>query len=72
MQNRLGAAIGIAVMASLLAGLQNVSSTSTITDPIPYQLSIIGAVLFLLTALLFTLFMRSGVEVEDKSQHKAS
>ena len=51
-QNRLGSAIGVAVLASILAGFggNNVQS-----DFLPYQAALIGSAIFLLIALLFSL-----------------
>ena len=65
-QNRLGSAIGVAVLASILAGFggNNVQS-----DFLPYQAALIGSAIFLLVALLFSLRI-SDKEVMSKKKKK--
>ncbi|MBN6885978.1 EmrB/QacA subfamily drug resistance transporter [Cytobacillus horneckiae] len=70
-QNRLGAAIGISVNASLLVFLQN-RTMSSLTNPAPYQISIFGAAIFLLIALVLTVFSRNVIQETEQAQRKAS
>ncbi|MGA5661829.1 MDR family MFS transporter [Bacillus bombysepticus] len=65
-QNRLGSAIGVAVLASILAGFggNNVQS-----DFLSYQAALIGSAIFLLIALLFSLRI-SDKEVMSKKKEK--
>ncbi|KFN02062.1 DHA2 family efflux MFS transporter permease subunit [Bacillus clarus] len=60
-QNRLGSAIGVAILASLLAGFgsDSVSESGSIESSIvSYQIALIGAAVFLFIALLFALRIR--------------
>ncbi len=65
-QNRLGSAIGVAVLASILAGFGNNSAQHNAhSDFVPYQAALIGSAIFLLVALLFSLRI-SDKEVMSK------
>ncbi len=66
MQNRLGSAIGVAVLASILAGF---GSNNAQSDFLPYQAALIGSAIFLLIALLFSLRI-SDKEVMSKKKEK--
>ncbi|HDR7282077.1 MULTISPECIES: MDR family MFS transporter [Bacillus cereus group] len=69
-QNRLGSAIGVAVLASILAGFGNSSvQHNTHSDLLPYQAALIGSAIFLLVALLFSLRI-SDKEVMSKKKKK--
>ncbi len=69
-QNRLGSAIGVAVLASILAGFGNSSvQHNTHSDLLPYQAALIGSAIFLLVALLFSLRI-SDKEVMSKKEEK--
>ncbi|HDR4907467.1 TPA: multidrug efflux MFS transporter [Bacillus cereus] len=65
-QNRLGSAIGVAVLASILAGF---GSNNAQSDFLPYQAALIGSAIFLLIALLFSLRI-SDKEVMSKKKEK--
>ncbi|MEH7269303.1 MFS transporter, partial [Bacillus toyonensis] len=65
-QNRLGSAIGVAVLASILAGF---GSNNVQSDFLPYQAALIGSAIFLLIALLFSLRI-SDKEVMSKKKEK--
>ncbi|TKI77525.1 multidrug efflux MFS transporter, partial [Bacillus wiedmannii] len=68
--NRLGSAIGVAVLASLLAGFGNNSvQNNAQSDFLPYQVALIGSAIFLLVALLFSLRI-SDKEVMSKKKKK--
>ena len=70
MQNRLGSAIGVAVLASILAGFGNSSvQHNTHSDLLPYQAALIGSAIFLLVALLFSLRI-SDKEVMSKRKNR--
>ncbi len=70
MQNRLGSAIGVAVLASILAGFGNNSAQHNAhSDFLPYQAALIGSAIFLLVALLFSLRI-SDKEVMSKKKKK--
>lgn len=67
-QNRLGSAIGVAVLASILAGFGNNSAQHNAhSDFLPYQAALIGSAIFLLVALLFSLRI-SDKEVMSKEE----
>ncbi|MGK0532213.1 MDR family MFS transporter [Bacillus sp. 'calajunan'] len=69
-QNRLGSAIGVAVLASILAGFGNNSvQNNAQSDFLPYQAALIGSAIFLLVALLFSLRI-SDKEVVAKKKKK--
>lgn len=69
-QNRLGSAIGVAVLASILAGFGNNSvQNNAQSDFLPYQAALIGSAIFLLVALLFSLRI-SDKEVMEKKKKK--
>ncbi|MEE6181927.1 MDR family MFS transporter [Bacillus pretiosus] len=69
-QNRLGSAIGVAVLASILAGFGNNSvQNNAQSDFLPYQAALIGSAIFLLVALLFSLRI-SDKEVMAKKKKK--
>ncbi|MBJ8113376.1 multidrug efflux MFS transporter [Bacillus cereus group sp. N6] len=69
-QNRLGSAIGVAVLASILAGFGNNSvQNDAQSDFLPYQAALIGSAIFLLVALLFSLRI-SDKEVMAKKKKK--
>ena len=71
-QNRLGSAIGVAVLASILAGFGNSSvQHNTHSDLLPYQAALIGSAIFLLVALLFSLRI-SDKEVMSKRRKTVS
>ena len=73
-QNRLGSAIGVAILASLLAafGNHNVSEAGNESASIvAYQMALLGAAVFLFIALLFVLRIRDA-EVIDTSKKKTS
>jgi MFS family permease len=65
-QNRLGSAIGVAVLASILAGFGGNHAQS---EFLPYQAALIGSAIFLLIALLFSLRI-SDKEVMSKKKEK--
>ncbi|MGS0530577.1 MDR family MFS transporter [Bacillus mycoides] len=69
-QNRLGSAIGVAVLASILSGFgsNNVQNNAQ-SDFLPYQAALIGSAIFLLIALLFSLRI-SDKEVMSKKNKK--
>ncbi|PEL82690.1 MDR family MFS transporter [Bacillus wiedmannii] len=69
-QNRLGSAIGVAVLASILAGFGNNGAQHYAhSDFLPYQAALIGSAIFLLVALLFSLRI-SDKEVMSKKKKK--
>ncbi|MGH0827373.1 MDR family MFS transporter [Bacillus pretiosus] len=69
-QNRLGSAIGVAVLASILAGFVNYGAQHNAhSDFLPYQAALIGSAIFLLVALLFSLRI-SDKEVMSKKKKK--
>ncbi|PFJ18255.1 MFS transporter [Bacillus cereus] len=69
-QNRLGSAIGVAVLASILAAFGSNSVQNNVSaDFLPYQAALIGAAIFLFIALLFSLRI-SDKEVMSKKNKK--
>ncbi|BCC76594.1 hypothetical protein BCJMU62_2285 [Bacillus cereus] len=69
-QNRLGSAIGVAVLASILSGFgSNEIQNNTQSDFLPYQAALIGSAMFLLAALLFSLRI-SDKEIMSKKKEK--
>ncbi|MBJ8106156.1 MULTISPECIES: MDR family MFS transporter [Bacillus cereus group] len=69
-QNRLGSAIGVAVLASILSGFgSNSVQNDAPADFLPYQAALIGSAIFLLLALLFSLRI-SDKEVMSKKNKK--
>ncbi|MGQ7875491.1 MDR family MFS transporter [Bacillus sp. 1A] len=69
-QNRIGSAIGVAVLASILSGFgSNEIQNNAQSDFLPYQAALIGSAIFLLIALLFSLRI-SDKEVMAKKKEK--
>ncbi|MED0906687.1 MFS transporter, partial [Bacillus nitratireducens] len=69
-QNRLGSAIGVAVLTSILSGFgSNEIQNNAQSDFLPYQAALIGSAIFLLIALLFSLRI-SDKEVMSKKNKK--
>ncbi|MFP3377446.1 MDR family MFS transporter [Bacillus sp. SIMBA_069] len=69
-QNRIGSAIGVAVLASILSGFgSNEIQNNAQSDFLPYQAALIGSATFLLIALLFSLRI-SDKEVMSKKKEK--
>ncbi|MCT1578468.1 DHA2 family efflux MFS transporter permease subunit [Oceanobacillus kimchii] len=67
-QNRLGAAIGISMIASLLIVLQD--GAESIMNPIPYQISIFVAALFLAISFILTFKNRHIIKRSDKQSNR--
>ncbi len=68
-QNRLGSAIGVAVLASILAGF---GSNNVQSDFLPYQAALIGSAIFLLIALLFSLRISDKEVMSNKKEKTLS
>ncbi|CUB10651.1 putative transport protein HsrA [Bacillus cereus] len=69
-QNRIGSAMGVAVLASVLSGFgSNEVQNHAQSDFSPYQAALIGSAMFLLVALLFSLRI-SDKEVMSKKKEK--
>ncbi|MDP7989530.1 MDR family MFS transporter [Bacillus sp. MHSD_36] len=68
-QNRLGSALGVAVLTSILSGFgSNEIQNYTQSDFIPYQAALIGSAIFLLVALLFSLRISDKEVMSNKKK----
>ncbi len=66
-QNRLGSAIGVAVLASILAGF---GSNNAQSDFLPYQAALIGSAIFFAHSTTIFFLRISDKEVMSKKKEK--